>query len=189
MTTKQKFKILSLLFTILSVVSLFIPVMKDSKKNYSAFDLVNYNGFKFLILLIIILAIVALATNLMAISYDKNKIFPIITLAASFICAILMIFVKQLSSPSGAFSKEIWMEDTTIHAGTYMLIISSFISFITNTIITIRTFVLGKNDDDYVVGPIEEESDEPTWGDQETDENEENIDEEIDILEEFKENK
>ena len=187
MTTKQKFKILSLLFTILSVVSLFIPIIKDSKKNYSAFDLVNYNGFKFFILLIIILAIVALSTNLMSISYDKNKIFPIITLVTSFICAILMIFVKQLSSPSGTFSKEIWMESTTVFVGTYMLIISSFISFITNTIITIRTFVLGKNDDDYIVGPIEEEEENLWESDEENEENEEKIDEDLDILEEFKE--
>ena len=83
------------------------------------------------------------------------------------------------------------MEGSTIQFGTYILIISSFISFITNTIITIRSFVLGKNDDDYIVGPIEEETnDEPSWSDnegEEAEESKENLDEDLDILEEFKE--
>lgn len=200
MTTKQKFKILSLLFTILSVVSLFVPNLKDSKQNYSTFDLVHYNGFKFFILLIIIFSIVALAFNLMSISYDKNKYLPIVTLISSFICAIIMIFIKRISAPNGAFGREIWLEDTSVQFGTYLLIISSFISFITNTCITIRSFVLGKNDDDYVVEvKPKEEKEENLWNpDEEMDEelddsNEENeledseMKENLELLDEFKE--
>ena len=184
MTTKQKFKILSLLFTILSIVGLFLPNLEDTKKTYSTFDLTSYNGFKIIVLLIIALAIVAIAFNLISISYDKNKYFPIVTLAASFLCGLLVIFIKQLSAPSGSFSKSFWISDTKITYGTYIIIISSFLSFITNIFITIRSFVLGKNDDDYEV--IIDEDDESE--DIENEEISEELKDDLEIIDDFTKN-
>lgn len=183
MTTKQKFKILSLLFTVLAVVGLFLPNLSDTKKTYSTFYLTTYNGFKFSVLLIIIFAIIAIAFNLISISYDKNKYFPIVTLVGSLLCAILIIFIKNFSSPSGAISKEIWTEDTKIGLGFYFIMIASFLSVITNTFILIRTFVLGKNDDDYIVVVDEDED----TDDEEIEELDEESKQDLEILDEFKE--
>ena len=184
------FKILSLFCLVIVMISLFLPNVYDKSHNYSLFELISKNGFKFFVLLILLLDITAIAANLASISYDKNKYIPIVTLASSFLSFILMIFIKQLSGPTSGLSKTFWNEDASIKVGAILAIICLGISFISNLVITIRSLALNKNDDDYVVITNEDNDEEDTSWDVEGIEDSEvesNFEVNEELLDEFKE--
>ena len=197
MTFKQKFKIVGLVFMVLALICLFLPNIKyqDNKyATYSTFDLININnGFKFFVLVIVLSNILALITTLVSISYDKNKYIPIITLVFSLLSAILILLIKQISSPTSTINKELWYDDAKVQFGAIIMAISLFISFISNLIIVIRTFAFRKNDDDYVV--IVEKNEETDIEDYENSDRDINdIDgsatmDDLNIVEDFKEKK
>ena len=190
MTFKQMFKILSLFCLVIVMISLFLPNVYDKSHNYSLFELISKNGFKFFVLLILILDITAIASNLASISYDKNKYIPIVTLASSFLSFILMIFIKQLSGPTSGLSKTFWNEDVSIKVGAILAIICLGISFISNLVITIRSLALNKNDDDYVVITNEDKDEDVTsWDVEGVDDSEveSNFEVNEELLDEFKE--
>lgn len=201
MTFKQKFKILGLIIAIIGTIFMFFPNMyfKYMDKKYTLFDLVDYNGFNAGVLFVIIFMVVVIASILVSISYDKNKYIPIVTLVAALAGGILVLFIRQFASPSGSISaKEDWMDHTKLLFGSITTSICFFLIFITSLIITIRSFILNKNDDEYLeyVEENDEQDDETDGGNEE--ENEEtNDDDKVDlgddlpdyekeILEEFK---
>ncbi len=194
MTFKQKFKILSLLFTITSVVCLILPnIDYQDHLKFNVFELLTMNKeFHFPMLLFIVFVIGALGFNLASISYDKNKVLPIITLSLSLLGAIFAILIKYLTIPGSGMLKENWLEDAKVMVPAILIAISLSISFILNTFITIRTFVLKQNDDDYVVGE-EIENDESWDVEDESEENEvddlnsEKLDLDSNIIDDFKE--
>ena len=165
MTFKQKFKILGLIIAIIGTIFMFLPNMnfRLMDKNYNLFDLVDYNGFNAGVLFIIIFMVGVIATILVSISYDQNKYIPIITMSFALAGGILVLFIRQFAAPNGDISaKEDWLDDTKLLYGAIVLSVSFFLVFITSTIITIRTFILKKNDDEYLdyedeVEEIEEE--------------------------------
>lgn len=153
MTFKQKIKILNLIFALTATVGLFLPNIKCSGQTYTTFDLMNKNGFKFLVLLLIIFVIVVIATSLVTISIDKNKVFPIIISIASLIGFILSLSIIKITGSKGNI---IW-NSSKYDVGTYLMFISLIISCLLMLFITIRSYVFKKNDDDYI---DEEEIDE-----------------------------
>lgn len=184
---------------ILALICLFLPNIKyqDNKyATYSTFDLININnGFKFFVLVIVLSNILALITTLVSISYDKNKYIPIITLAFSLLSAILILLIKQISSPTSTINKELWYDDAKVQFGAIIMAISLFISFLANLVIVIRTFAFRKNDDDYVViVEKNEETDIEDYENSDRDINENDVDcsatmDDLNIVEDFKEKK
>ena len=160
MTFKQICKLISLFFIILATVGLFLPNVYYQNRNYNTFRLINADEFRFFVLLLIILVIASLVSNLASISYDVNRIIPIATLGTTFVGAILISLIKIIASPSGALSHKMWMADSSLRVGAIFLIIGLYISFILNLIITIRSYVLKKNDDEYLNYVDEEINDE-----------------------------
>ena len=153
MTFKQLLKIINLIFVILATICLFIPTINYAGDNYNVFKLVNLNGFKFLVIVLIAFVIASVATSLLQISYDANKIIPVITLSLTLVSGILGVLIKTITAPGGI---NLWSDYAKLQAGAYILFISMFIAFILNLIITIRSFILHKNDDDYLYEEQEE---------------------------------
>lgn len=156
MTFKQLCKIISLIFTILATVSLFLPNAYYQNRNYNTFNLVNADEFRFFVLLLILLVIGSLISNLASISYDSNKIIPLATLGLALVGAILASIIKVIAAPDGKISYEMWMHDANLKVGAILMIISLYLSFILNAIISFRSFVLKKNDDEYLNASDEE---------------------------------
>ena len=146
MTFKQKIKLINLIFAIVAVVGLFLPNIKCYGQSYNTFKLINENGFKFLVLLLIIFDIVVIAGSLMTISIDKNKVIPLIVAIASLIGFILSLSIIKISGSSGNI---IW-NSSKYDVGTYLIFIPLIITFLLMLLISIRSYVFKKNDDDYI---------------------------------------
>ena len=162
MTFKQKFKILSLIFTILATACLLMPNIEyQGYMKFNTFELMTMNEeFHILMLLLILFVIGALSINLASISYDRNKILPVITLSLSLLGMLFAILIKQLTVPGSGLLKENWYKDAKAIYGSIIMAVSLGISFASNLIITIRTFILKNNDDYYIVGKnYDEDSD------------------------------
>ena len=153
MTFKQLLKIINLIFVILAAICLFIPTINYAGDNYNVFKLVNLKGTKFLVVVLIVFVIASIITALMQISYDVNKIIPVISLSLALVSGILGVLIKYISGQSGS---NFWLDYAKLQPGAYILFISMFIAFILNLIITIRSFILHKNDDDYLYEEQEE---------------------------------
>ena len=165
MTFKQLLKIINLIFVVLAAICLFIPNINYAGDNYNTFKLVNLNGFKFLVIVLIVFVIATVVTSLMQISYDENKIIPVITLSLALLSGILGALIKVITAPSGI---NFWSDYAKLQAGSYILFISMFIAFILNLVITIRSFILHKNDDEYL-DEEDEETVETVYGDSSSD--------------------
>ena len=154
MTFKQKLKLINFIFVILSAICLLIPTMKDTISNYNMFQLVVHNGFRFFVLLLVVSIILSFITSFVQISFDDNNIIPIINMLLAFISIILSALLKIISSPS---SDLVWDEYAKLYIGSYILIPSISIVFITSLVITIRSLVLKKDDGEEMDEPNEVE--------------------------------
>ena len=103
--------------------------------------------------MILISVILVIISTLASISYDDNKFIPIVSIVFSLLAFILELFIKNLTKPSGI---TLWMDDAKIMYGTYILLVSSALAFMFNLVITFRTFILHKNDDEYYEDDEEE---------------------------------
>ena len=144
MTFNQKLKLINLIFVVIATSCLLIPSIKDTSSTYNLFLLVSHNGFRFFVLVLVISIIASLVTSLMQITYDNNKILPIINTGFSLIAIILSALLKQISSSS---SDIIWNEYAKLYVGAFILIPAISIVFITSLIIVVRIYILKKNDE------------------------------------------
>lgn len=152
MTFNQKLKLINLIFVVLAAACLVIPSIKDTVSTYNLFVLVAHNGFRFFVLVLVISVLTSFITSLMQITYDDNKILPVVNMSFAFIGIILSALIKQISAPS---SDIIWNEYAKMFVGGFILIPSISIVFITSLIISIRILVLKKNDDIEIDEPEE----------------------------------
>lgn len=143
MTFKQKLKLVNLIFALLAMCCLIIPTMKDTTQNYNLFQLVVHNGFRFFALVLIISLIATFLTSFLQVYYDDSNALTIINLIFGLITLILSILIKVISAPT---SDIIWDEYAKLYIGSFILIPSISICFITSLIIVFRTLVLKKND-------------------------------------------
>ena len=152
MTIKQKLKFINLIFATLAATCLLIPTMKDTIGNYNLFQLVAHNGFRFFVLVLVLSIIATLITSLLQVYYDDSNALTIINLVFVLITLILSILIKIISAPA---SDIVWDEYAKLYIGSFILIPSSTICFITSIIIVFRTLVLKEKDIEEIDEPEE----------------------------------
>lgn len=152
MTLKQKLKLINLIFALLAICCVLIPTMKDTTQNYNLFQLVVHNGFRFFVLVLLISLIATFLTSFLQVYYDESNALIIINLILNLITLILSILIKVISAP---LSDIVWDEYAKLYVGSFILIPSIAICFITSIIIVIKTLIFKEKDIEEIDEPEE----------------------------------
>lgn len=145
MTFKQKLKLINIICVIIAAISLVIPDIKTSSEKLNTFQLINRNGFMIGILFLLIFVILTVATSFFGAYYDEKKYIPLCTTICSLGGLILSIFIRYISKGNGEIA---WLDLSKIYIGGYILIVSLTLSFVLNLVISFRSLILKKNDDE-----------------------------------------